>query len=85
MLFVGGSLELLQLACFARHPEAIIGVDPVGEMREAAEVNLELAAELNPWFDPSFVESRDGDAFWLPMDDESVDVAAQKSSTVLIL
>lgn len=74
---VGGGLELLQLAYFARRPGAIIGVDPVGEMREAAEANLELAAELNPWFDPSFVEIRDGDALRLPIDDESVDFAAQ--------
>ena len=74
---VGGGLELLQLAYFARRPGAIIGVDPVAEMREAAEANLELAAELNPWFDPSFVDIRDGDALRLPIDDESVDFAAQ--------
>lgn len=41
--------------------------------REAAEANLELAAELNPWFDPSFVVIREGDALRLRVDDESFD------------
>jgi ubiquinone/menaquinone biosynthesis C-methylase UbiE len=46
-------------------------------MREAASRNLEIAAKDNPWFDPSFVEIREGDAFALPMPDASVDVVAQ--------
>jgi SAM-dependent methyltransferase len=46
-------------------------------MREAATRNLELAAKENPWFDPSFVEIREGDAFALPVPDTSVDVVAQ--------
>ena len=74
---VGGGLELFQLAYFARRPGAIIGVDPVPEMRKAAEKNLQLAAEMNPWFDPSFVDIREGDALSLPIDDESVDFTAQ--------
>lgn len=74
---VGGGLELLQLAYFARRPGAVIGVDPVAEMREAAIENLRLAAESNPWFDPSFVEILDGDALNLPLEDDSVNFAAQ--------
>jgi ubiquinone/menaquinone biosynthesis C-methylase UbiE len=46
-------------------------------MREAATRNLEIAAKDNPWFDPSFVEIREGDAFALPVPDASVDVVAQ--------
>ena len=74
---VGGGLELLQLAYFARRPGAVIGVDPVAEMRDKARQNLELAAESNEWFDPSFVEIRDGDALELPLEDDSIDFAAQ--------
>ncbi len=74
---VGGGLEALQLAYFARRPGGVIAIDPVGEMREAARQNLQLAAELNAWFDPSFVDIRDGDALDLPVDDEAVDLAAQ--------
>ncbi|NEQ67059.1 MAG: methyltransferase domain-containing protein [Symploca sp. SIO2D2] len=74
---VGGGLEALQFAYFSRHPGGVIAVDPVKEMREAAARNLEIAAKDNPWFDPSFVEIREGDAFNLPMPDASVDVVAQ--------
>ncbi|MEM8671708.1 MAG: arsenosugar biosynthesis arsenite methyltransferase ArsM [Planctomycetota bacterium] len=74
---VGGGLELLQLAYFARRPGAVIGVDPVAEMRDAAEKNLRLAAESNSWFDPSFVDIRDGDALNLPIENGSIDIAAQ--------
>ncbi|NET00856.1 MAG: methyltransferase domain-containing protein [Sphaerospermopsis sp. SIO1G2] len=74
---VGGGLEALQFAYFSRHPGAIIAVEPVAEMREAAQRNLEIAAQENPWFDPSFVEIRPGNAFDLPVDDTSVDIVAQ--------
>lgn len=74
---VGGGLEALQLAYFSRKPGGVIAVDPVGEMREAARKNLELAAETNDWFDPSFVDIRDGDALDLPVEDDSIDYAAQ--------
>ncbi|WP_427160805.1 arsenosugar biosynthesis arsenite methyltransferase ArsM [Aliinostoc sp. HNIBRCY26] len=74
---VGGGLEALQFAYFSRRPGAVIAVEPVAAMREAARNNLELAAKENPWFDPSFVEIRDGDAFNLPVADESVDIVAQ--------
>jgi len=74
---VGGGLEALQFAYFSQRPGSVIAVDPVSAMREAATRNLELAAKENPWFDPSFVEIREGDAFALPVPDASVDVVAQ--------
>lgn len=74
---VGGGLEALQFAYFSRHPGAVIAIEPVEAMREAAMRNLEIAATENPWFDPSFVEIRPGDAFNLPVVDASVDVVAQ--------
>ncbi|MBW4666968.1 MAG: arsenosugar biosynthesis arsenite methyltransferase ArsM [Cyanomargarita calcarea GSE-NOS-MK-12-04C] len=74
---VGGGLEALQFAYFSRHQGKIIAVDPVAAMREAAIRNLELAAQENDWFEPSFVEIREGDAFALPVPDASVDVVAQ--------
>ena len=74
---VGGGLEALQFAYFCRRPAAVIAVDPVAAMREAATRNLELAAQENAWLDPSFVKILDGDAFNLPVGDASVDVVAQ--------
>ena len=74
---VGGGLEALQFAYFSRRPGAVIAVDPVAAMREAAARNLQIAAKDNPWFDPSFVEIREGDAFALHVPDASVDVVAQ--------
>jgi SAM-dependent methyltransferase len=74
---VGGGLEALQFAYFSPRPEAVIAVEPVAEMREAAQRNLTLAAEKNDWFDPSFVKIVAGDAFQLPVADQSVDVVAQ--------
>ncbi|MCA9295424.1 MAG: arsenosugar biosynthesis arsenite methyltransferase ArsM, partial [Phycisphaerales bacterium] len=67
----------LQLAYFSRTPGGVIAVDPVKEMRDAAAENLRLAAKTNEWFDPSFVDIRDGDALDLPIDDRSIDLAAQ--------
>ncbi|MBE9229133.1 arsenosugar biosynthesis arsenite methyltransferase ArsM [Phormidium sp. LEGE 05292] len=74
---VGGGLEALQFAYFCRRLGAVIAVDPVEAMRQAATRNLEIAAQINPWFDVSFVEIRPGDAFTLPVADASVDVVAQ--------
>ena len=74
---VGGGLEALQLAYFTRKPGSVIAVDNVPEMREKARENFEIAAELNDWFDPSFVDVVDGDALDLPVADGSVDLAAQ--------
>jgi SAM-dependent methyltransferase len=74
---VGGGLEALQFAYFSRRPGAVIAIEPVEAMREAAARNLEIAAQENPWFDPSFVKICAGDAFNLPVTDASVDVLAQ--------
>ncbi len=74
---VGGGLEALQFAYFSRYAGAVIAIEPVAAMREAAIRNLELAAEENPWFDTSFVQIHSGDAFRLPVADASVDVVAQ--------
>ena len=74
---VGGGLEALQFAYFSRRAGAVIAVDPVAAMRSAAARNLQIAAKENSWFDPSFVEIREGDAFTLPVADASVDVVAQ--------
>lgn len=74
---VGGGLEALQFAYYTRRPGGVIAVDPVAEMRDTARKNLELAATENDWFDPSFVDIRDGNALELPIEDETIDVAAQ--------
>ena len=46
-------------------------------MREVAADNLRLAAQTNDWFDTSFVSVLDGSALSVPVDDRSVDLAAQ--------
>lgn len=74
---VGGGLEALEFAYFARRPAGVVAVDPVPEMRAKARENLELAAELNDWFEPEFVSIVDGDALDLPVENDSVDLAAQ--------
>jgi ubiquinone/menaquinone biosynthesis C-methylase UbiE len=74
---VGGGIEALQFAYFSRQSGGVIAVDPVPEMRKAAARNLQLAAQTNDWFDPDFVKILAGDAFALPVPDESVDVVAQ--------
>ena len=74
---VGGGLEALKFAYFTRRPGGVVAIDPVAEMRTVARENLALAARLNDWFDPSFVDIRDGDALGLPVDDGSVHLAAQ--------
>ena len=74
---VGGGMELLQFSYFSRRPRGVIGVDAVPEMLEASRNNFKLASELNPWFKEEFVSLRQGDALQLPMNDETVDVAAQ--------
>ena len=74
---IGGGLELLQFAYFCRSPGAVIGVEPVEEMRAACAANLREAADRNAWFEASFVELRPGDALDLPVAAESVDLVAQ--------
>ncbi|MEO6191242.1 MAG: arsenosugar biosynthesis arsenite methyltransferase ArsM [Saprospiraceae bacterium] len=74
---VGGGMELLQFAYFSRQKNGVVGVDAVGEMLQASKDNLVEAEKLNPWFDSSFVELKKGDALNLPIEDCSMDVAAQ--------
>ena len=74
---VGGGMELLQFAYFSRQKSGVIGVDVVDEMLEASKKNFLEAQIQNDWFDPSFIDLRKGDALNLPVDDHSVDVAAQ--------
>ena len=74
---VGGGMELLQFAYFSRGKGNVIGVDVVEEMLEASKANFKEAEALNPWFSSDFVSLYKGDALNLPLEDESVDVAAQ--------
>ena len=74
---VGGGMEVLQFSYFSRRPGAVIGIDPVDEMREACSQNLAIAEQQNAWFKKDFVDLRAGDALDLPIEDNSVDVAAQ--------
>ncbi|MFZ6008790.1 MAG: arsenosugar biosynthesis arsenite methyltransferase ArsM [Bacteroidota bacterium] len=74
---VGGGMELLQFAYFSRRPGAVIGVDAVDEMIDVCREGLRSAAQENPWFWEEFVKLIKGDALNLPLDNESVDVAAQ--------
>lgn len=74
---VGGGLELLQFAYFCRRPGAVIGIEPVAEMRAAARRNLAEAARLNPWFREDFVDVRAGDALALPISDGEIGISAQ--------
>ncbi|MEC7784717.1 MAG: arsenosugar biosynthesis arsenite methyltransferase ArsM, partial [Bacteroidota bacterium] len=74
---VGGGMELLQFAYFSRQKSGVVGVDVVDEMLEASRKNFEEAEELNPWFKSEFVDLKKGDALHLPVEDNSIDVAAQ--------
>ena len=74
---VGGGMEVLQFAFFSRKKDGVIGVDVVDEMLDSCKDNLKLAEEQNDWFQSDFVSLRKGDALNLPIDDESIDVAAQ--------
>lgn len=74
---VGGGMELLQFAYFSRQEQGVIGIDVVDEMLEASRKNFKEAEEVNPWFKSGFVNLRKGDALNLPVEDESIDVAAQ--------
>lgn len=74
---VGGGMEVLQFAYFSRQKAGVIGIDVVDEMLTACEENLAVAENENPWFQRDFVELRKGTAMHLPVDDNSIDVAAQ--------
>lgn len=74
---VGGGMELLQFSYFSRQTSGVIGVDVVDEMLEASRKNFTIAEEENDWFKSDFVALRKGDALNLPIEDSSIDVAAQ--------
>ncbi len=74
---VGGGMELLQFAYFSRQKGGVIGVDVVDEMLEASRKNFIEAEKQNEWFKSEFVELKKGDALNLPIENESIDVAAQ--------
>jgi SAM-dependent methyltransferase len=74
---VGGGMELLQFAYFNRQKNGVVGIDVVDEMLEASRKNFIEAEAQNPWFKSEFVELKKGDAMNLPVEDNSIDVAAQ--------
>ncbi|MGM0933707.1 MAG: arsenosugar biosynthesis arsenite methyltransferase ArsM [Bacteroidota bacterium] len=74
---VGGGMELLQFAYFSRQKTGVIGVDSVSEMLETSRKNFIEAEKQNPWFKSEFVDLRKGDALSLPLENKSIDVAAQ--------
>lgn len=74
---VGGGMELLQFSYFSRQKYGVTGVDVVDEMLEACKRNFDEAEKLNPWFNKDFVDLRKGDALNLPVEDNSIGVAAQ--------
>ncbi|RED50213.1 arsenosugar biosynthesis arsenite methyltransferase ArsM [Seonamhaeicola aphaedonensis] len=74
---VGGGMELLQFSYFNREKDGVVGIDVVDEMLEASRKNFKEAETLNPWFKSEFVDLRKGDALNLPVQDNSIDVAAQ--------
>ena len=74
---VGGGMELLQFSYFNRKRNGVIGIDVVDEMLEASKNNFKVAEKENPWFRSEFIDLRKGDALNLPIENNSVDVAAQ--------
>ena len=74
---VGGGMELLQFSYFSRQKGGVIGVDVVDEMLEASRKNFLVAEEQNDWFKSDFIELKKGDALNLPIENESIDIAAQ--------
>lgn len=74
---VGGGMELLQFSYFNRTKGGVIGIDVVDEMLQASRDNFKIAENENPWFQSDFVTLKKGDALNLPVEDNSVDVAAQ--------
>jgi len=74
---VGGGMELLQFSYFSRQLAGVTGVDVVDEMLYACEENFVEAEKQNPWFRSEFVKLVKGDALLLPIEDNSIDVAAQ--------
>ncbi len=74
---VGGGMELLQFSYFSRKKNGVIGIDVVDEMLHACKSNFLDAMKQNNWFKSEFIDVRKGDALNLPIENESIDVAAQ--------
>jgi SAM-dependent methyltransferase len=74
---VGGGMELLQFSYFNRQKGGVIGVDIVDEMLTACQANMKVAEEQNEWFHKDFIDIRKGNALSLPVEDDSIDIAAQ--------
>ena len=74
---IGGGMEVLQFAYFSRREGSIIGLDVVDEMLTVCAENLDEAERQNAWYESSFVKLRKGDALNLPIEDDTIDVAAQ--------
>jgi SAM-dependent methyltransferase len=74
---IGGGMELLQFAYFSRRAGSVIGLDVVDEMIDACRGNIAEAERMNGWFSADFIDLRKGDALELPIEDASIDVAAQ--------
>ena len=74
---IGGGMELLQFSYFSRRKGAVIGIDVVDEMIGACQANLKEAEKVNSWFESNFIDIRKADALSLPLENNSVDVAAQ--------
>jgi len=74
---VGGGMELLQFSYFSRQVGGVTGVDVVDEMLDACRANFKVAEVENDWFKSEYVRLIKGDAFNLPVADESMDIAAQ--------
>ena len=74
---VGGGMELLQFSYFSRQIDGVTGVDIIDEMLKACKENIVEAEKQNPWFRSEFVRLVKGDALHLPIEDNSIDIAAQ--------
>jgi SAM-dependent methyltransferase len=74
---VGGGMELLQFSYFSRQKNGVVGIDIVDEMLAACKENMNEAERLNDWFSKDFIDIRKGNALSLPVEDETIDVAAQ--------
>ncbi|WP_435355701.1 arsenosugar biosynthesis arsenite methyltransferase ArsM [Emticicia sp. SJ17W-69] len=74
---IGGGMELLQFSYFSRQKGGVVGIDIVDEMLAACKENMNEAERLNDWFSKDFIDIRKGNALHLPVEDETIDVAAQ--------
>ncbi len=74
---IGGGMELLQFSYFSRQKGNVVGVDIVDEMIQSCADNLIKAEEENSWFNKDFIDLKKGTALELPIEDNSIDVAAQ--------